>query len=849
MTVPESANNPRSPRRTAPAVWGDVPQRNRLFTGREDLLRGLRRQLAHEEVTAVLPHALHGLGGVGKTQLAIEYVYRYQADYDLVWWVSADQESLVPSSIAALAPRLGLSGVAHGNIEQARAAVLDALRLGDPYSRWLVVFDNADQPETVRDLLPQGPGHVLVTSRNYRWARVVDTIDVNVFAREESLEFLHRLVPHITDSDADQLAEIMGDLPLALEQTGALLAETAMSATTFLELFDEAADKLLGESPPSDYPMPVIAAWSMAMERISKETPHAMDLLHRCAFFGPEPIPLKLLDRGQFVLGSPLKESLGDPILKGRAIRALRRYALAQVDLHRHTLRVHRMIQKVIRDQQSAEESLKLRHEVHLLLAAADPGDPDDFGNWPEYRGLLVHVNPSALFECRESNVRHFASNIVRYLYVSGDFLTARCFAEQALEQWTSDSGEDNLDVLIMRRLLGAVLWALGHYPAAYDLNRRTLDSMRKVLGEDHEETLIMVNTHGADLRAAGKFAAARRLDEDSVERHRRVFRSDHPRTFMAAHNLALDYGLTSDYINARKREEQNYRDRLEFYGRDDNPQVLFSLSGLARMMRRAGEYAEARAVAERVYDQYKEVVLRGVLPADHPWVILHGKHVSIARRKDGAYVEALDLAREVYKNHRWAFGADHPNTLAAAINLGNAERLAGDLGEAVTRTEDTMQRYRNLFGASHPFVHGAALDLAILRRRLGNRETARLLLEEALMNLENSLGHEHHYVLTCATLLASDFSDLGEVERARELGELTYTRFRALLGENHPDTLACAANLVLDLSAVGQDHDANELAADVLARYRKTLREDHPDVQAAIQRQRIDLDFDPDPL
>ena len=272
-----------------PLVWGNVPQRNKNFTGRESLLDELHDQVTREqgEVAAVLAHTLHGMGGVGKTQLAIEYVYRYMADYDVVWWVAADQLPLVRSSLAQLAPRLGLEEILPGRVDDAVALVLDALRRGDPYANWLVVFDNADQPEEIRDLIPTGPGNVIVTSRNHRWESVADVVEVDVFSRTESLEYLSRRTPHISSSDATALADELGDLPLALEQAASLQFETKMPVAEYLSQFRVAATKVLSENPPADYPVPVAAAWSLSVERLKGEMPFAWELLRRCAFFGP----------------------------------------------------------------------------------------------------------------------------------------------------------------------------------------------------------------------------------------------------------------------------------------------------------------------------------------------------------------------------------------------------------------------------------------------------------------------------------------------------------------------------------------------------------------------------------
>ena len=129
---------------------------------------------------------LHGLGGVGKTAIAIEYAYRYRSDYDLVWWIAADQLPSVRGSLADLAQRLGLDAQPMAGVDGLIAAVRDALRRGEPYSRWLIVFDNADQPEEIQDLIPTGPGDVLITSRNHRWESVIRTVPMDVFRPGES---------------------------------------------------------------------------------------------------------------------------------------------------------------------------------------------------------------------------------------------------------------------------------------------------------------------------------------------------------------------------------------------------------------------------------------------------------------------------------------------------------------------------------------------------------------------------------------------------------------------------------------------------------------------------------------
>src|ERR1700761_3521854 len=220
-----------------PQVWGRIPGQNHNFTGRKRLLEQLHDGMAASKETVVL-HALHGLGGVGKTQIAIEYAWRYRDEYDLVWWISADQPVLLRSSLAALAPDLGVPSATAIGIEARATAVVAARQNGQPYRKWLLIFDNANQKADLGDLLPTGTGHVLVTSRSDEWQ--AKKIAVDVFNRDESVEFLKKRIPRkISTADADRLADKLGDLPLALEQAGALQAETRMSVEEYLRRLDE----------------------------------------------------------------------------------------------------------------------------------------------------------------------------------------------------------------------------------------------------------------------------------------------------------------------------------------------------------------------------------------------------------------------------------------------------------------------------------------------------------------------------------------------------------------------------------------------------------------------------------
>ncbi|MFC4061671.1 FxSxx-COOH system tetratricopeptide repeat protein [Planomonospora corallina] len=789
------------------------------------------------QVTAVVPHALHGFGGVGKTHVAIEYAWRYRHEYELIWWIPADQPMLVRSSLAGLAPYLGLPPSSAAGIDDTATAVLDALRCGEPYSGWLLVFDNAEQPGEINDVVPRGPGHVLITSRNHAWQGIVDTVPVDVFSRQESIDFLCKRVRGISARDADRLADELGDLPLALEQAGALHAETGMVVDEYLRLLRERTTRLLGAGKPTDYPHSMTAAWALSVSQLEEKLHEAVELLRCCAFFGPEPIPRDVFEKltEEQASRSRLGGLLTDPILLSEAIREPGRYALARIDSESRTIQVHRLVQALLREDVNEKDRQGYRDEVHLLLAAAAPGRPGDAENWSLYADLLGHMAPARVKTSKEPEVRRFAVNTVRYLYSSGDYPSARALAEEFLAEWRAD-GEDDPSLFPIQRHLGIVLRELGEYEAAFELNRTTLERMRAVLGPEHRETVLLTNSHGADFRTRGDFTAALEHDEESLRFHRNVLGPATPETLRTVNNLAIDHLLAGDYDRALELQREAYTEQQR-NPKSNEVEKLSSRNGLARIVRLRGEYRRACDLGDDAYEFGVQA-----LGADHPWTLRTAKDLSIAKRRAGMIQEALEIAERTSERVERIFGRDHPDTLAAALCLANALRTAGETAAALDLLQDTAGRYQRIFGEDHPFRYGCDMNVALLLRVNGDAEGARRLDRASLEGLEGRLGRDHHYSLTCAINLAT----LGDSAQARRRGEETLESLRRELGENHPLTLAAAANLVVDLRATGAGEEADTLAAATFDRYRTVLGKAHPDAQVARAGGRLDFDFDP---
>ncbi|WP_027341644.1 FxSxx-COOH system tetratricopeptide repeat protein [Hamadaea tsunoensis] len=842
-----------------PPIRGGVPLRNRNFTGRAVLLDRLSDALRIGSKASVLPQTLHGLGGVGKTQLVIEYVYRHLDEYNIVWWIAAEQTSTVLSSLAQLAERLDLPVLE--DRQQTARTVLDALATGD--RSWLLIYDNADDPADLDQLLPSTGGHVIITTRNLDWSTVGEAIEVNVFERAESVELLQRRTqgddgtPRISSVEAGELADKLGDLPLALEQAAAWYLATAMPIKEYIALLDNHIRDLLSEGKPASYPLTVAAFVTVAVQTLRESALATAQLFELLSYLGGEPVSLSLLRFGKDAdISSPLRETLGSSIAMSRIVRDLSRYGLAKIDAERR-VQVHRLVQLVLRDSLPEELAERTRRNAQNLLTAANPGDPDDQDNVEALqREIGPHLEPSDMIHAQNVEGRQVVLDHVRTLFVTGDYENSRRLARLAWEAWRVDTSSPRLGphgemTQIMRghlanamRTLGQATQAAEHTAEAY----REL-SENPAIGPTHEVTLILANQIGADLRIQGRYKEALEFDTNLVAQHRSVFPEGSHYTLRAQSNLAVDHRMVGRFPDAVRLDEEVRQHWLDI-SRDDG-RALAATINVARSYYGMGAY---EAGLEIVVDTRPK--LERLFGASHSQVILAERTHATLLRKVGQLEEAVEMMQINQSRVTARFGLAHEFSVAATVSLANALRQVNDLDEAERQIGDALTRYEADFGPRNPLTLVALVNQGIILRAVGDMDRAAEVDERCYTELADVLGADHPYTICAGASLATDYSRLGRHAEAVALSEQMLELTREVAGgrheargnSEHPYLLMRAINLSHDLRAIGEEARADVLFDESLSGLRDALSDGHPEVVAAAEGKRTEGDIEAPP-
>ncbi|GIH27948.1 hypothetical protein Aph01nite_62580 [Acrocarpospora phusangensis] len=823
---PRHSSLPRYPDK-APDVW-EVPTRNASFTGRADLLETIRDELTGN--SAGRPLALYGLGGVGKTQVALEYAHRFKSDYDLICWVPAEQVDAIASTMGDLVQHMDAQSL-DNSLEPAQR-VREALRKGDTFKRWLLIFDNAREAEEIERYIPSDSGHVIITSRDPSWNQLARPLEVAVFQRRESVAHLMRRAgeSNITTADAELLADALGDLPIAIEQAGAWLRETGAKTADYVDQLKGRGLVVLDLNPPRNYPTSVAATWQVAYELLRERSPASARLLELLSFFAAEPVNLDLVNSAAMrrcLL--PYDEALQEPVVMGRVIRELGRLALAKVNPSQNSIEVHRLVQAVVRETMDSQLQNDTIHEVHRVLVAARPSgaQTDSPGSRAAFNMIWPHLCPSQACGCDEAETRQLLIDRVRYLWQQGEYEVSLELARSVKKNWDETLGVDDRQTLHLQSQMANVLRSQGHYRDARDLDTVLLEKQRGLVGNSHPHTLATAAGLAADIRAMGDIAVALKMEMDTYNLWKENYGENNAKTLDAANNLAVGYRHMGDYKSA-------YEIDLDTLGRRRNvlenshPNILSSITSLARDVRELGDFRRAVKLLRDGVAEYE-----GTLTLDDPFFLRASKSLAAALRVAGEYAEAYKEIQKTYQHLEGRVSKSSPDWLSCTLELACTMATNRRIKEAVRQCEQVMRLYTTTLGAEHPSTLTATNNLAIYLAAGGDVGGALRIADRALQAFRHNLPENHPFTLTCAVNVGALLVRQEQPAQARELLAQTLEAIKQTLSEDHPDHLICASNLAIATEQAGASKVAQNLRQDLLSPAAAVFGDSHPDYLA----------------
>ncbi|WP_198318691.1 FxSxx-COOH system tetratricopeptide repeat protein [Pseudofrankia inefficax] len=698
--APAGANT--SPR---PAVW-NIPPRPARFVGRADLLTALAGHLSVGGDTPGIA-AVTGMGGVGKTALAIEYAHRQRLAFDVVWWIPAQRAELLDTHLAALGQQLGLPADAKP------LTVLAQLRR--TAVTWLLVFDDVDDPATVMPYRPtDGHGRMLVTSRQRGWRGIGAAIDVPTLTRPESIALLTGHLPDADPPAANHVAELLGDLALAVEQAAAFCERTGIPLVDLAHLLVERLDEALALGEVVERPEVTVATlWDLSVRRLAAEQPAAVALLELLALCAPDPLPLDLLaEHAEQLSDSRLSHAVRDPLTWARTVGALVSYSLATRD--DTTIWVHRLVQAATRRQ------MHDAHQEHLLadlLALLEADLPEDITltpqSWPRWRLLLPHVR-AALARASVPADRNWTT--APYPPATRD---AICSLSDRTATYLTEHGRPT---------------------EALPLYNQSLAITETIHGRDNPRAAPILLHLASALRVLGRYREALPLNQRAVTLTETTFGTEDPRTGEARNNLAVTLGNLGRFDEALSSYEKALSIAEATYGPDDF-RVSIVLGNMAGAFYHLKRTDQALPLIRRA-----AAITESCRGPDHPQVAVALNMLAMTLTHRRHHGEVIELLQRVLAINEAAYGPGHPEVAANVNNLALTLRYSGRAAEALPLFDRALAISEATFGPNHPEVARTQHNRALALADLGQTAEALALVRHALTIAEATYGPEHPY-------------------------------------------------------------------------------------------------------
>ncbi|QSB15180.1 tetratricopeptide repeat protein [Natronosporangium hydrolyticum] len=797
-------------------VWNVTRRPSQVFVGRKNDLEQLARTL-DAGGAGLVGQSVAGLGGVGKTELALHHAHKRRGSYTTVWWITADGPDSVTAGLASLARRLAPAVFAL-NDEQAEQWATAWLQHNDG---WLLVLDNVDDPAHVEPLIGMlDGGHVLVTTRrDVDWSRHgLVSIRLGVLtAKDAETMLVERTGQHDTAA-ARAIAAELGRLPLALEQAAAYINHHRLTLASYrARLAEQPAQMHASVAPGHDGQRAITRVWDITLAALRYST--AVEVLGVLAWLAPDDVPRELVTL-----------LTGDAIAADRALGLLASYSM--ITLTDGFVGVHRLVQAVLRSNETAGDDAAPAarcNQAVRLLAEAIPTDPqNDPEGWPGWRRLLPHI--TALAEHSPNSVE--SAELGRLLnqtvvFESGQGLhhQALAHATQALAITEAAYGSEHPDVATVLGNLASSYSDLGRPGEAVPLKQRALAITEAAYGPEHPDVAIRLGNLAASYFDLGRPGEAVPLCERALAITEAAYGPEHPTVAIRLGNLAASYSDLGRSGEAVPLKQRALAITEAAYG-PEHPDVAIRLGNLAASYSALGRPGEAVPLCERAL-----AITEAAYGPEHPDVATVLGNLASSYSALGRPGEAVPLEQRALAITEAAYGPEHPDV---AIRLGNLAASYSDLGrpgEAVPLEQRALAITEAAYGPEHPDVAIRLGNLAASYSALGRPGEAVPLCERALAITEAAYGPEHPTVAIRLGNLAASYSDLGRPGEAVPLKQRALAITEAAYGPEHPDVAIRLGNLAASYFDLGRSGEAVPLCERALAITEAAYGPEHPTV------------------
>ncbi|PWY81718.1 TPR-like protein [Aspergillus sclerotioniger CBS 115572] len=686
--------------------------RNRDFTGRESVLEPLHTEISpFSDEDACQRTAIVGLGGIGKTQIALESAYRLRK-YCSVFWVPAVDAMTFEKAYREIGEKLGIPGINNGKNDVKRL-VKDALSR-DSFGNWLLIIDNADDPDllfgkaALSEYLPSSlKGSILFTTRTQQVVQRLDisprnTINLGEMTKGESVELLKKLhaSAHDDHESVESLLDLLVCLPLAIKQAAAYMGETGVSVAQYLQFCrssDKAQARLISKDFGDQYRYteienPIATTWIISFRQIERDKPAAATYLEFICLLGEREIPLSLI---------PYE---GDEMDVAEAVGILKAYALITEHEEPGLYDIHRLVRLAMRAWMDRKGTLE-KYSIDLLQWISDIYPKPEYDNKHIWGRYLPHAE-SLFSSCphgKHDEVHEQLLSKIGVCYASlGKYKEAETMLRRALQATEKGQGPEHPATLANLIRLGGSFFDQGRYQDAEIMHRRALQGSEKILGPVHPCTLSSMVCLGNDLERQGRYKEAETMHRRALRGEVKVYGLEHPGTFSTLNNL--------------------------------NNALLAQ-----------GQYKKAARTAQRVLQGTEKV-----LGPEHPSTLASIRNFGKILVQQDQYEKAEEMFRRAVQGGEKLFGPQHPKTLSFLHNLGVALGLQGQHKEAelifrhVLRSTEVLQ-------PNHPDILLTYDDLGVALLSLNQYEEAEQVLQQAVQSAEKALGPEHSYTLLAA--------------------------------------------------------------------------------------------------